>query len=39
MPAGNHTTAWQADKQASGIYFYRLRTEGATETKKVILLK
>jgi hypothetical protein len=39
LPAGNHTTMWEADKQASGIYFYRLRTEDAIETKKMLLLK
>lgn len=39
LPAGNHTTVWQAEKQASGIYFYRLRTEDAVETKKMLLLK
>jgi hypothetical protein len=39
LAGGNHTTVWEADKQVSGIYFYRLRTEGATKTKKMLLLK
>ncbi|MBI5037728.1 MAG: VCBS repeat-containing protein [Candidatus Kerfeldbacteria bacterium] len=39
LPAGDHTIVWEADKQASGIYFYRLRTEDAVETKKMLLLK
>jgi Peptidase family M23/FG-GAP-like repeat/Secretion system C-terminal sorting domain len=39
LPAGNHNSVWEADKQASGIYFYRLRTEDADVTKKMVLMK
>ncbi len=39
LPAGNHTSVWNAVKQASGIYFYRLVTEDADVTKKMLLLK
>ncbi len=39
MVAGKHTVNWDADDYASGIYFYRLRTNNYEETKKMTLLK
>ena len=43
-PAGNHTIRWDATNEAgsplgSGIYFYQLRSENVSLTKKMILLK
>ena len=37
--AGRHTVEWNARDQASGIYFYRLRTEAGTITRRMLLLK
>jgi hypothetical protein len=37
--AGSHNFHWQPERQASGIYLYRLQTESYTETKKMLLLK
>ena len=37
--AGQHTVTWVADQQPSGIYFYRLETDFASETKKMVLVK
>jgi hypothetical protein len=37
--AGLKTVAWDASGSASGIYFYQLRTDRITETKKMILLQ
>ena len=44
LPAGNFQTTWDgADDRdrpvASGVYFYRLETNGTITTKKMILLK
>jgi hypothetical protein len=39
QPAGQHTITWVADQQPSGIYFYRLETGSASETKKMVLIK
>ena len=36
---GSHTATFQADRLASGIYFYRLESSGSTMTKKMLLLK
>lgn len=38
-PAGNHMAVWNISRKASGIYFYRFRFGGASETKKMTLLK
>ena len=38
-PAGHHVVSWQADKQPSGTYLYRLRTNESTATRKMLLLK
>ncbi|MEK7631710.1 MAG: peptidoglycan DD-metalloendopeptidase family protein [Patescibacteria group bacterium] len=37
--AGEHTATWDANPFSSGVYFYRIQTEEATETKKMLLLK
>jgi len=39
LNAGTYKYDWNAEELTSGIYFYRLRTEGFVETKKMILLK
>jgi len=37
--SGRHKYLWDASKQSSGIYFYKLKTQTTTETRKMILLK
>lgn len=37
--AGSHMVVWNTNNQPSGIYFYRLRLGGFSETKKMTLLK
>ena len=37
--AGTHKIDWNATSLPSGIYFYQIKSEGFTETKKMILLK
>ena len=39
QPAGVHQFKWNATNVSSGIYFYRLRSGGFTETKKMVLVK
>jgi len=39
MEAGYHNVTWNDDSNASGMYFYRLKTEQFTETRKMTLLK
>lgn len=39
LPAGKHQVAWNAEKLAGGIYFYRLQTDELVQTKKLVLLK
>ena len=39
MEAGDHSVVWNADHQASGLYFYRLAYENKVLTKKMTLLK
>lgn len=39
LSAGNHTRRWDAEKLPSGVYFYCLKTESYSETKKLVLLK
>ena len=38
-PAGNYTVNFDASKLSSGIYFYQIRTNNYSETKKMILLR
>lgn len=37
--AGRHEITFDADDLPSGTYFYQLRTQGFTETKKLVLLR
>ena len=37
--AGEYKLTWNADQQASGVYFLRFLTIGHSETRKVILMK
>jgi hypothetical protein len=39
LSAGTYKADWNASKYTSGVYFYKLFTEGYTETKKMILVK
>ena len=39
LRAGSHMAVWNTDNHSSGTYFYRLRHNGYTETKKMTLLK
>ena len=39
MNPGEHEVRFDATRFASGIYFYRLKAEGFTATKKLLLLK
>ena len=38
MP-GSYEVEWNASNNPSGIYFYRLETEGFTQTRKMVLVK
>jgi len=37
--AGSYNADWNASKYSSGVYFYKLETEGFAETKKMVLTK
>jgi photosystem II stability/assembly factor-like uncharacterized protein len=39
LTAGYHSLKWDANSLASGIYFYRLKTDQQTQTKKLTLIK
>lgn len=39
LKAGTYRIDWNAADHPSGVYFYKLQTEGFTETKKMILVK
>ena len=38
-PAGKHSIVWNAENQATGIYFYKLKSGEFEKIKKMILLK
>jgi len=37
--AGEHAISWNAEANASGLYFIRLQSQGITKTQKIVLLK
>jgi hypothetical protein len=37
--SGSHTVSWDASEMSSGVYLYRLETEGYTESRKMVLMK
>ena len=39
LNAGTYTVDWNASEYPTGVYFYRLQTDGSTETKKMSLIK
>lgn len=39
MPAGEHTVSFDAGGLPSGLYLYRLETEGSAHTRKMLLVK
>ena len=39
MPAGEHSVSFKADNLPSGLYFYKLQTDGASLTRKMVLSK
>jgi hypothetical protein len=39
LPAGKHEVVFDADSASSGVYFYRIRAGGHTETRKMVILR
>ncbi|NNG25987.1 MAG: T9SS type A sorting domain-containing protein, partial [Ignavibacteriaceae bacterium] len=39
LSAGSYSYQWNADKQSSGVYFYKLIIDTYSEIKKMVLLK
>ena len=39
LPAGQHTVHWQAAAIPSGVYLYKIKAGGFTETRKLILIR
>jgi uncharacterized protein (DUF362 family) len=39
LPAGSHLKRWDGSRCASGVYFYRLRADGANAVKGMLLLR
>ncbi|MCP4631377.1 MAG: T9SS type A sorting domain-containing protein [candidate division Zixibacteria bacterium] len=37
--SGQHKITWDADKFSTGVYFYKIKTDVALETRKMLLLK
>ena len=38
-PEGEYTVTFDASNLNSGVYFYRVKTDYADETKKIVLIK
>jgi len=38
LPAGNYTCEWNGSKVASGVYLYKLESEGYIQTRKMVLM-
>jgi len=36
---GAYSVTWNADRMPSGLYFYTLKADGFTETKRMLLLR
>jgi hypothetical protein len=39
LQAGKYETRWNGSSYSSGVYFYKLMTEGFTETKRMLMIK
>lgn len=39
LNAGTYEVNWNADKFSSGVYFYRIKTEGFSDVRRMILIK
>ena len=39
LSPGTYNYDWDAEKYSSGVYFYKLETDGFSETKKMVLIK
>ncbi|MCB0721740.1 MAG: T9SS type A sorting domain-containing protein [Ignavibacteriae bacterium] len=39
MSAGSYEATWNASRYSSGVYFYRLETDGFIQTKRMVLVK
>ncbi|MFQ5870466.1 MAG: T9SS type A sorting domain-containing protein, partial [Candidatus Zixiibacteriota bacterium] len=39
LPARRYSANWEAEKVASGVYFYKLTSSGETQSKRMLLLK
>jgi hypothetical protein len=39
MPAGSHLVTWDASRFSSGVYFYTLKTNLFSSTKRMLLIR
>ena len=39
LSAGTYKADWNASNYSSGIYFYKLESDGFTDTKKMMIIK
>ncbi len=39
QPAGRHTVDWDASGMASGMYLYRIASEGGSETRRMVIVR
>jgi len=39
QPAGHYQITWNASDLSTGVYFYRIQTDDAVQTQKLVLLK